>query len=77
MSADELNMNRETVRLIVTKAASQYDPETKHQSLEWHSKGSPRPQKVHMAKSKVKCMLVCFFDSTDVVQKEWFLLDSQ
>ena len=45
----------------------QCDPETKRQSLEWHSKGSPRPKKAHMSKSKVKCMLVCFFDSMGIV----------
>jgi len=28
----------------------QYDPETKSQSLEWHSKGSPRPKKARMSK---------------------------
>jgi len=32
----------------------QYDPETKRQS----SKGSPRPKKARMSKSKGKCMLV-------------------
>ena len=49
----------------------QYDPETKRQSLEWHSKGSPRPKKASLSKSKVKCMLVCFFDSTGIAHKEW------
>jgi len=48
-----------------------YDPETKRQSLEWRSKGSPRPKKARMYKSKLKCMLVCFFDSTGIVHKEW------
>jgi histone-lysine N-methyltransferase SETMAR len=49
----------------------QYDPETKCQSLEWCSKGSPRPKKARMSKSKEKCMLVCFFDSMGIVHKEW------
>jgi len=49
----------------------QYDLETKRQSLEWCLKGSPRPKKAHMSKSKVKCMHVCFFDSTGIVHKEW------
>ena len=47
----------------------QYDPETKRQSLEWRSKGSPRSKKPHMSKSKMKCMPVCFFDSMSVVHK--------
>jgi len=48
----------------------QYDPETKFKSLEWRSKGSPRPKKARMSKSKVKLMLVCFFDSMRTVHKE-------
>ena len=50
----------------------QYDPETKCQSLEWPSKGSLRPKKARMSKSKVKCMLVCFFDSIGIAHKERF-----
>jgi hypothetical protein len=38
----------------------QYDPETKCQSSEWRTKGSPRPKKARMAKSKVKTMLIVF-----------------
>jgi len=49
----------------------QYDPETKFKSLEWHSKGLPRPKKARVSKLKVKCMLVCFFDSMRTVHKEW------
>jgi len=48
----------------------QYDPKTKHQSLEWRSKGSPRPKIARMSKSKLKYMLVCFFDSMGIVHKE-------
>ena len=48
----------------------QYDPQTKRQSLEWRSKGSPRPKKARMSKSKLKCMLVCFFYSMGFVHKE-------
>jgi len=48
----------------------QYDPETKHQSLEWCSKRSPRPKKARMSKTKLKCMLVCFFDSIGIFHKK-------
>jgi len=48
-----------------------YDPETKRQSLKWRSKGSPRPKKARMSKSKLKCMYVCFLHSMDIVHKEW------
>ena len=48
-----------------------YDPEIKRQCLEWSSKGSPRPKNARMSQSKVKCMLVCFFDSMGIVYKKW------
>ena len=35
-----------------------YDPETKLQSSQWKSPGSPRPKKAHMQKSKLKTMLI-------------------
>lgn len=40
----------------------EYDPDTKRQSREWKSPGSPRPMKAK--KSKVKVMLVVFFWSS-------------
>ena len=46
-----------------------YDPETKLQSLQWRSEGSPRPKKARMSKSGVNYMLVCF-DSMGIVHKE-------
>ena len=39
-----------------------YDPETKRQSRQWKSPASPRPKKARMSKSKVKVMLIAFFD---------------
>jgi histone-lysine N-methyltransferase SETMAR len=48
----------------------QYNPETKHQSLEWRSEGSSRPKKTRMSKLEVNYMIVCFFDSVGVVHKE-------
>ncbi|GFW65801.1 putative mariner transposase [Trichonephila clavipes] len=52
----------------------EYDPETKRQSMNWHTSTSPRPKKARMSKSKIKNMLirfVCFFDSQGIVQKEF------
>ena len=46
-------------------------PETKHQSREWHTANSPRPKKARMSKSKIKSMLICFFDSQGIVHKEF------
>ena len=39
------------------------NPETKRQSLQWKSDGSPRPKKVKMSKSKMKLMFIAFFMS--------------
>ena len=41
----------------------EYDPETKRQSKEWHTSASPRLKKARLSKSKIKSMLICFFDS--------------
>jgi len=48
-----------------------YDPETKWQSSEWHMKSSPRPKKACMSISKVKTMIIVFFDSRGIVHKEF------
>jgi len=47
----------------------EYDPETKRQSQEWHTSASPRQKKGRMSKSKIKSMLICFFDSQGIVHK--------
>jgi len=49
----------------------EYEPETKRQSREWHTANSPRPKKARMSKSKIKSMLVCFFDSQGIIHKEF------
>jgi len=49
----------------------EYNPDTKRQSLEWHTSKIPCPKKARMSKSKIKTMLICFFDSQVVVQKEF------
>ena len=49
----------------------EYDPFTKQQSLEWKSPTSPRPKKARMFKSKVKVMLIAFFDVRGIVHKEF------
>ena len=45
---------------------SPYDPETKRQSLVWRSKGLPIPKKARISRSKVKFMLVYFFDAMTI-----------
>ena len=38
-----------------------YDPETKRQSEEWHTKSSPHPKQGRVSKSGVKTMIIVFF----------------
>jgi hypothetical protein len=45
-----------------------YDPGTKQQSSQWRSPNSPR-----QVKSKVKSMLISFFDIKGIVHKEFVL----
>jgi len=71
---EQVEADAELMERVITGDESwvfQYVPENKRQSLEWRSKGSPRSKKVRMSESKVKCMLVCFFDSMGIVHKEW------
>jgi len=49
----------------------EYDPETTRQSREWHTANSPRPKKARMSKSKIKSMLICFFDCQGIIHKEF------
>ena len=49
----------------------EYDPQTKHQSREWHTGNSSRPKKVRMSKSKIKLILICFFDCEGIVHNEF------
>jgi len=48
-----------------------YDPETKRQSAQWVGKNSPRPKKLRFQKSKIKTMLIVFFDSQGIIHKEF------
>jgi len=52
-----------------------YDPTTKCQSAEWKSPASPKDKKVRLQKSKVKTMLVCFYDSKGIIHHWKFLFE--
>jgi len=49
----------------------QYDPETKQQSAQWKTANSPRPKKFCQSKSKVRTMLLTFFDIRGIVHYEF------
>ena len=45
----------------------QYDPETKRQSAQWKTANSPWPKKFRQSKSRVKKMLLTFFEIRGIV----------
>ena len=49
----------------------EYDPESKRQSSEWHTNSSPKPKKACMSKSRIKTMLIVFFDVRGIVHFEF------
>ncbi|UYV64612.1 hypothetical protein LAZ67_3001311 [Cordylochernes scorpioides] len=49
----------------------EYDPESKRQSCAWHTKSSPRPKKPRMSKSRIKTMIIVFFDIRGIVHCEF------
>lgn len=49
----------------------QYEPKTKRQSAEWIGSDESKPKKLRYQKSKVKTMLIVFFDSKGIVHKEF------
>lgn len=51
----------------------QLDPLTKRQSMEWRSTTSPRTKKPRLEKSRVKTMLIAFFDHEGIIHKEFVL----
>jgi hypothetical protein len=48
-----------------------YDPETKRHSSEWVGETAPLPKKLKFQKSRIKTMLIIFFDSQGVVHTEF------
>ena len=53
-----------------------YDPATKRQSAEWVGQNSPKPKKLRFQKSRVKTMLIVFFNAEGVIHRE-FVLEGQ
>jgi len=49
----------------------EYNLETKRQCLQWKIPTSLRPKKAKMAKSKIKVMLIAFFDVRGIVHAEF------
>jgi len=49
----------------------EYDPETKQASSQQKTPTSPRPKKARQVRSKVKMMLIVFFDVRGIVHREF------
>ena len=67
----ETVINDSTLLLNDESIVYGYDPETKLQTSQWKSPGSPRPIKARMQKSELKMMLICFFDQVGIVHREF------
>jgi hypothetical protein len=48
-----------------------YNPETKRQLMHWETPTLLRMKKARMSKSKVKAMMIVFFDIRGVIMIEW------
>jgi len=48
-----------------------YDPETKRQSSEWGGETSPQPKSLKFQRSCIKNMLIIFFTSQGIVNREF------
>jgi histone-lysine N-methyltransferase SETMAR len=49
----------------------QYNPETKRQSMQWKTTHSQKPKNARMSKSKIKTMLVVFFDIQGIIMTQY------
>ncbi|GFW63551.1 protein GVQW3 [Trichonephila clavipes] len=64
----------EFMKLIITgdeALAYGYDPETKQQSWQWKTPGSPWPKEARQVRSKIKVTLIVFFDADGIVHLEY------
>ena len=71
---EKIKDDLDILRQIITRDETlvfQYDSETKRQSMQWKIAESPRPKKAHMSKSKVKVMLITFFNQKSMVHYEF------
>ena len=67
---EKIKDDSDILRQIITEDETwvfQYDPETKRQSMQWKTAKSPRPKKAHLSKSKIKVMLITFFNQKGMV----------
>ncbi|GFY21789.1 uncharacterized protein TNCV_1169331 [Trichonephila clavipes] len=62
------------MKLIITGDESwvyEYVPETKLQSSQWKTSGSPRPKKARQVRSKIKVLSIVLFDADGIVHQDY------
>ena len=70
-SGDFISMRDQDIVREYETRCYQFDPESKRQSMAWCSTSSPRPKIRRLQKSKVKTMLIAFFDSKGISDKQF------
>ncbi|KAL4098417.1 hypothetical protein QTP88_023036 [Uroleucon formosanum] len=71
---EQMENERDLLKKVITCDETwifQYDPETKRQSMHWKTSASPKLKKARMSKSKLKAMLIVFFDIKGVIMTKW------
>lgn len=76
---DMVDQDPNFLKTIVTGNEScclKYDPEGKHQSMEWRGPGSLKKKKMRSEKSHIKAMLMVFLDYEGLIHKEFLPEDT-
>ena len=71
---EHLQTEPDLLKRVITGDESwifEYDPETKHQNLQWKCPSSPRLKKARQLRSKIKLMLIVFFGARGIVHMEF------
>ncbi|GFS91838.1 histone-lysine n-methyltransferase setmar-like protein [Nephila pilipes] len=73
---DRLDIEANVLDSIITGGESwvlEYDPLTKRQILEWHTKRSPRLKKAYMSRSKMKAIIIAFLTAVAFCTRNLYL----
>ena len=77
---ERLEIEPNYVHKVITGDGSlvfDYDPETKRQSKEWHTKSSPLPKEARMSRSRVETMIIVFSTAVALCTMNLYLQDRQ
>ena len=71
---EKIRNNSDILYQVITEDKTwvfQYNPEMKRQSMQWKTAESPTPKTAPMSKSKIKGMLIAFFDQKSLVHHDF------